>query len=240
MKKLFFAAFALLAICSCSNEDPIPVPDYVVANFEGSQWDALIDNPQYGGALLYSRDEYKWTDGTTALTSECTKADWGMDWGWGWNNGIAISNYIDSDLSHGDYLHQLSVPVSNGSKNFAVVWDNDSKLTFADGKARVIRAMEVCLTTYSLADIIMKKKNHGEDYKFFVTATGTLADGSTKTKEIVLAEGKEKVMDKWTVVSLAELGAVKEVSFAFDGTDKSDYGVKTPKYFAFDNVIIEK
>lgn len=238
MKKLLFAAFALLAICSCSNEDPIPVPDFVVANFEGSQWEALIDDPQYGGPLIYSEDEYKWTDGTTALSSECIKADWtAWGYGWGWNNGIAISNYIDSDLSHGDSKHQLSVPVTNGSKNFAVVWDNDSKLTFADGKARVIRAMEVCLTTYTLANIM---KSHGEGYKFFVTATGTLADGTTKTKEIVLAEGAEKVMDKWTVVSLAELGAVKEVSFTFDGTDQSDYGVKTPKYFAFDNVIIEK
>ncbi|MBQ0022239.1 MAG: DUF4465 domain-containing protein [Prevotellaceae bacterium] len=207
-------------------------------DFEGDYFTKLIDNPQYNGPLIYSADEYKWVDDATQLSSFCESEDWSK-WGeayagmFGWSFGIAISNYID-DSEKASYDKQLSVPVSNGSKNFAVVWDNGSSLSFADGSAHIIKSMDVCLTTYTLRNV---QSNCGEGYEYKTIANATLADGSTKAIDIVLASGRTAV-DNWKTVSLEELGAVKSISFTFDGTDKSNYGVSTPKYFALDNVVV--
>lgn len=215
------------------NEPVVPEFKTYTVTFEGEYFSNLIDSVQYGGPLIYSADEYKWTDPKTTLSSTCEKADW-TQWGmgYGWNNGIAISNYVDATASSFD--KQLSVPVSNGSQNFAVVWDNNSVIAFADSTARVIKSMDVCLTTYTLRNI---QQSWGEGYEFKVVATATLADGSTKTTDIPLASGNNAI-DSWKKVSLEQLGAVKSISFSFDGTDQGNYGLATPKYFAFDNVVV--
>ncbi|GEM_PF-3213122 len=199
--------------------------------FEGDYYTKLIDNPQYNGALIYSADEYKWTDEATSLSSICDKADWtAWGYGYGWNYGCAISNYVDATAS--SYDKQLSVPVSNGSQNFVVVWESGSYINFADGKAHVIKSMQVINTSYALANI---KKACGDGYFFKVVATGY--NGETKTGEIDinLAEG-ENVIENWTNIDLSSLGAVTKVVFTFDGSDQGAYGLQTPKYFAFDNI----
>ena len=106
----------------------------------GNDWSSLIDDPQYGGPLLYgssgsgfSSEEkpYQWTDANnTGLSSRLCN-------GYGsycyWSGGHAISNYNTGDIAeHGGYTTQLTVykkDVSglsrsggghNGSNNFAV------------------------------------------------------------------------------------------------------------------------
>lgn len=237
MKKYFLMAATLIMgaamFTSCSKDDE-PKETTCTVTFEGEYFTKLIDNPQYGGPLIYSPGMYTWQDATSMLASYCEKADWteyGM--GYGWDKGIAISNYIDNSTTV-SYDKQLSVPESNGSSNFAVVWENGSQLSFADGKARVIKSMDVCLTTYTLRNI---QKNCGEGYEFKVIAEATLADGTTKSLDIVMAKDKA-FCEKWMTASLESLGAVKSLTFTFDGTDKSTYGLSTPKYFAFDNVVV--
>lgn len=241
MKKYLLMAAALFMgaamFTSCSDDDDEPKEKVAVVNFEGEYFDQLIDDPQYGGALIYSADEYTWTDAKTTLSSSCEKEDW-TQWGmgYGWHNGIAISNYVDADETAG-YQKQLSVPVGNGSNNFAVVWDNESAIAFADGSAHVLKSMDVCLTTYTYNNV---KKNLGEGYEFKAVATGTKADGTTSTLDIILAHG-DKAVTNWTKVDLSALGAVTSVSFTFDGSDKSGYqgGLATPKYFAIDNIVVK-
>ena len=105
----------------------------------GSNWSSLIDEPQYGGKLLYgsgsgvsSADEaYNWTDsGNTELFSRLSE-------GYGswcyWSGGHAVSNYNSGDIAdHGGFNTQLTVYKAgvaglsrtggghNGSDNFAV------------------------------------------------------------------------------------------------------------------------
>ena len=140
MKITKFMAFLmfggmLLASCSEENEDPQPAPQpevkTVTVDFEGEYWNKLIDDKQNGGQLIYSDKEYKWTDAATTLSSEIVKADWSQ-WGmgYGWDHGIAISNYINPDAT--SYQEQLSVEKSTG--NFAVAYDDNSAMTFADGQ----------------------------------------------------------------------------------------------------------
>ena len=75
MKKYLFLAAALLAgstlFTSCSEDDD--KVELKVLTFEGDAFSALIDAPQYGGKLIYSGDEYSWTDPYTNLSSSCFK-----------------------------------------------------------------------------------------------------------------------------------------------------------------------
>ena len=105
-----------------------------------SDWSSLIDDPQYGGPLLYGPDgfgymdeddAYRWSDeGNTGLTSvmpECS----GM-WCF-WSGAHAISHYNSGNTGdYGDFSSQLTVYKAgvddlettggghNGSDNFAI------------------------------------------------------------------------------------------------------------------------
>ncbi|MDO4949920.1 MAG: DUF4465 domain-containing protein [Bacteroidales bacterium] len=142
--------------------------------FEGNYWCGLIDDPQYGGRLLYGESGmgsdtniYSWTDESAHLYSE-------LPYNWGaycyWGGGHAVSNYVDGNLDNGDFEHQLAVykPGAsecrvrgghNGSDNFCVHYgyrDNSGwsaeNLPFfcsSDGVARVIDHMYVTNTLYA-------------------------------------------------------------------------------------------
>ena len=106
----------------------------------GTDWSSLIDDPQYGGTLLYgsgggvaSEDEaYKWTDENNTWLHNVLSQGYGT-WCY-WSGGHAISNYVSSDIAaYGGFESQLTVykasadtTVSrvggghNGSNNFAV------------------------------------------------------------------------------------------------------------------------
>ncbi|MDO4489208.1 MAG: DUF4465 domain-containing protein, partial [Eubacteriales bacterium] len=113
-----------------------------IVTFEGDDWDALIDEPQYGGPLLYGEggsgmaDPYEWLDVETglyhALLPSNSFGGEGNDYCY-WSYGEAISNYVSGDIADtGDADHQLTVykeGVSgvkrsggghNGSNNFVV------------------------------------------------------------------------------------------------------------------------
>lgn len=233
------AAATLLSFTACEKDEDDKT---ATVDFEGEYWTALIDNPQSYGPLIYSKDEYKWTDAATTLSSECTKADW-TQWGlgYGWNNGIAISNYICND-SVASFDKQLSVPVSNGSKNFAVVWDDFSELAFSDGKNHVVKSMKVSPTTYSLRNV---QKSCGEGYYFRVVITGvpmveSKVDVKDNAKSIAvdLAKGTNYMKD-WETIDLSSLGAVNTLTFTFEGSDGNDWGLLTPKYVAIDDIVVE-
>ena len=89
MKKYFLLCAAALCMTSCLNDDDngtIPDDGLRVVTFEDSSvpsvrgfWTSLIDDPQYGGPLLYQNynpedwtydTEYSWADPNTKLASE--------------------------------------------------------------------------------------------------------------------------------------------------------------------------
>ena len=239
MKK-YLLTFAVLAMgmvmfTSCNKDDDDSKT--AVLTFEGDTWNALIDNPQYNGSLLYGEKatSYAWSDAATGISGGLTLA-WGGQYGFS-EGGTAISNYIDANLTdHANYNYQLAVPASNGSKNFAVVYC-DATIKFAAGVSRVIRSMEIGPTTYELGVV-----KNGDGYAASLAQSGyfTLtitADNGKKLDVDMARDGK--ILDKWTKVDLTSLGAVNSLTFTMDGSDKSDYGVKHPKYFAFDNVVVE-
>ena len=138
----------------------------------------------------------------------------------------------------------LAVPFSNGSKNFVVVFDNSS-LMFADKQARVIKSMDVIGTTYALA---VCKNGDGNDYAKALTQKGDFYDvivtgfkAGEKTGDVTISIAKDGgFLTDWFKADMTPLGAVDSLAFSMDGSDKSNWGIKTPKYFAFDNVVIKK
>ena len=156
--------------------------------------------------------------------------------------GIAISNYIDENISEArSYTDQLAVPVSNGSKNFAIVYC-DAALYFADNQAHVVKSMDVIGTTYLLGvikngDGYAKAMVDKGDY-VNVVVTGYNGNAVTGTKIISLAKDGGFVTN-WMTVDMSDLGKVDVLAFTMESNDVSAYGMKAPKYFAFDNVVIK-
>lgn len=205
--------------------------------FEGAQWNSLIDTKQYGGDLLYgpNASTYGWTDALTQLSGGMSNS-WGGTYGFS-EGGTCISNYVSIDLSHNTYNNQLEVPIGNGSQNFAVAYC-PAALTFADGKARTVRSMLVSPTTYLLA-----VETIGDGWAGKLTEKGSwltlhITADNGKTVDVELARDG-KLQGSWKKVDLSTLGAVKTLSFSMEGSDTNEYGLKTPAYFALDNVEIE-
>lgn len=246
MKQMKYLAFLLMAgmtLVACEDDDKIAGIDLtdhsvMTLTFEGNQWDALIDNPQYNGPLLYGENakNYAWTDEETKLHGQMTNA-WGGMYGFS-EGGIAISNYIDADFStERSYDIQLAVPASNGSKNFAVVYC-DADLTFADGVAREIKKIDFIATTYMLS--IAQNGNKyakpltGEGEYANLVVTGYNGEEKVGYSRIVLAMEDFK-LDKWYSHSFSWFGKVTRLHFSLEGTDTG-----TPAYVAFDNVVVKK
>ena len=232
MKMIKFMAFLMfggLMFTACSEDDE--EDNTMIVTFEGDYFDKLIDNPQNGGPLIYSGDEYKWTDEKTTLGSEVVKADWSQ-WGmgYGWDHGIAISNYVNPDAA--SYQEQLSVAKAQG--NFAVAFDNGSALTFADGQAHEFVSIDLSPVAYAYNSM---KKACGPGYEFDVIMTFEKADGTTAERVVALAKD-DQVQDGFKTYALNV--TAKSMTITFDGTDKNDWGLVTPKYVALDNIVIKK
>ena len=233
MKKFFYLALALcmgFAMTSCDDDE-----NTVVVDFEGDEWVALIDNPQYNGPLLYGENsiDYAWTDKASGLSGGMTN---GYGDGKYWGGGTAISNYIDDNIQeHNNYNYQLAVPVSNGSKNFAVVYC-DATIKFADGVKHQINSIDISPTTYLLGCEV-----YGDCYAASLAESGnmtlTITADNGMTLDVDMARDGN-ILKTWKRVSLKQMGAVNSLSFTMDGSDKSAYGVKHPKGFAFDNVVV--
>lgn len=229
MKMIKFMAFLMfggLFLASCSKDEEIAPT--ITIDFEGEYWNKLIDKEQYGGKLIYSADEYKWTDAATTLSSEIVKEDWG-EYGIGWKHGFAISNYVNPDAK--DFNEQLSVRKAQG--NFAVAFDNNSTLTFADGKEHEIVSIDLSPVAYAYN---LMKKACGPDYSFQVILTFEQADGKKIQSKIDIA--KDEVVQEGFLKYLFGVKA-KSIVFTFDGSDKGEWGLNTPKYIAIDNIVVK-
>ncbi|MCQ2227388.1 MAG: DUF4465 domain-containing protein [Bacteroidales bacterium] len=265
MKKITLFLSALMAVGAWAQEESYELRVLTfededangIVNYNGGvdTWSSLIENVQYGGPMLYPNDFdededvlYGWYDeGNTEIMSELINNY--LD-GCFWGGGIAISNYIDDNLGNGDYLHQLSVPTSNGSDNFAVVYCNSNPtiseynpqayIAFAD-EAHVIESVNVGPTTYQLN--VAKNGNSPAralteegDY-LTITFYGYNEETQTGSVSFDLARDGSFVED-WTEVSLLPLGKVTMVLFAMSSNDSGTYGVNQASYFAIDDIKV--
>ncbi|MCR5710085.1 MAG: DUF4988 and DUF4465 domain-containing protein [Bacteroidales bacterium] len=225
-------------------------------------WTSMIDEPQYGGPILYGegctwKDEYNtFLSGSVLPYDETT-------WSGGYSGGgIAISNYGDWLMINVDYKQQLTcynydLPDGtsrekaghNQSNNFAVVYDagqwgaNPAALSFADGEPRVVESLYIVNTLYTHYvlfygnDFCAPLANNGF---FKVTATGYLGDTVTGTSDFYLANKNQQFVTKWTEWKLSDLGFVDKIVFSMSGSEElyGDWGINAPTYFAIDDIAV--
>ena len=280
MKKIFFfAALCLVNVALTAQEDY----ELRILTFEDEDakfseymleygdyptittWSDLIDDPQYGGPLLYGEmgmgmeAPYRWYDeGNTELMHESPM-------GYGtycyWSGGHAISNYVCEDVAseyrnYGDMNGQLTVCATsgnNGSANFAMHYgymDGSSynlteylpALTFGDGVPRVIDHMYVHMNAYLLNCILHGNELTdpvGEIDYVKLEATGyDENEEATGTVEIYICTSPIDFVMDWTYWDLSPLGEVVRVEFNVLGTNDNGYGFSQPAYFAYDDVAV--
>lgn len=223
-------------------------------------WTAFIDEPQYGGPILYG-DGCVWKDEDNTFLSGSVSAYDAATWSGGLSGGgIAISNYGTGILTGVSYDRQLEVYCSelestvrkgagnNGSDNFAVVYDagtwatNPARLVMTDGQARVIESVCVANTAYTLNVL-----TNGNDYCapiaadgfFKITATGYAGTVCTGSVEFFLVDQDEFVTG-WNAWDLSVLGAVDRIDFSMSGSADlyGDWGINVPTYFAIDDITV--
>lgn len=259
MKKFYFVAMLLcagFAFTSCSNdeEDPIVTPEPptpeapkdVTIDFEGATWEALIDPKQNNGALLYNETvQYKWTDAQTGLSGWVNGAEdyYNPDkiTYMFWNGGTAISNYVcATDAMYCSAEYQLSVPVSNGSKNFAIGYcgfGGPTTISLPEGVDRLFKSIDVCTSTWllgALKGFDSYASALPEDGNYYLVLTGYKAGSTEAAGSVKVSFASEgKILDTWKTVDISSLGEINSITFAIESTDN-----KQPTYFAFDNVVI--
>lgn len=234
--------------------------DYKGPSETTAYWTALIDDPQYGGPILYGsgcawKDENNTFLGGSVLPYDAATWSGGLSGG-----GITLSNYGNGMLAGADYTRQLEVFVpdlegagrsacgADGSDNFAIVYDggawgsNPAALVMSDGTARQVESLQITNTAYVLQSLM-----NGDSYSapmaadgyFKVTATGYLGDEVTGTSDFYLAHAGVFITT-WTSWDLSKLGTVDKLVFSVSGSQDlyGEYGFNAPTYFAIDNVAV--
>lgn len=264
MKKTKFLALLLLGIftmasCGDDNEENNGNGNHHqtthsnVVDFEGTYWDQLIDEPQYGGKLLYSGNRYAWTDEWTGLSGGLKGDEQGQytfD-----NGGAAVScyKYISEDFKgHRSKEYQLEVPHTNFSTNFLVVHCNPNtkaeeadhvRLTFP--KPTFINRLYISPTTYSLGAALYgiegtcRALTKGSDYlAIHITAYNgneIVLNGNNSWLSIIKNGQLQNNMDRW--IQFPQIGYVTDLILWMEGSDTDENGIlRTPAYFAIDNI----
>lgn len=219
-----------------------------------SYWsDFIPTDTQYGNG----NGHHAWYDeGNTFLSF--TPSETAMFPGYG---GHALSSYVGSDLSQGDYMHDLQAynveGGANGSENFCVHFGyiDESEygmqnemvyFEFGDGEARVIDHMFVTNTTYVFnlltnGDGWQVPTGAGEESWYKIVAYGYNENGEKCGEaEFVLWNEGRKGVQEWTKWDLSSLGKVVRVAFNLVGSDDlyGDYGLGVAGYFAYDDVAV--
>ncbi len=249
--KLLFAVIAL-AMMSCAPESMKYYMKRYTLDFEGANWDALVDNPQYGGSLLYSATPYSWYDEETDLASDSTSSEYFGQYYW--DCGAALSNYYTTsyDLAGKEpYEEQLTVFAegAHSGKNCIVCTSYysdgaDSRATiYFKTKRSFIESMWIANTQYSRYAVkngYRMVEPLAEGKSIYIEAEGFICENgkeeSVATAKFYLYENGKPSFEgwkKWYMTSMCEVDIVK-FNLKLDGEYDNNY----PAYFAIDDIVV--
>lgn len=174
-----------------------------------------------------------------------------QEWGPGWS----YSN-INDTATPGDANQFASATGTGagGSGNYALASGDGAYFNLPSGSR--LESLLISNATYTHlsmreGDTFAKKfgGSKGDDPDFFkVTFTGYSGLGgteaSTGTLDFYLADFRslnndlDYIVDDWRLVDLSGLGDARSVALSFDGSDKGEWGLNTPRYAAFDNITL--
>lgn len=265
MKKIFliFALGAMVAACSPDNNGNEVSGDETtryVCDFEGPGWNALIDNPQYNGDLLYKGETYSWYDPCTDL--EHSNSAGGYEW-----DGVyyytasafmAVSNYLSTNYAeNGSSMEQLTVYGSAMHSGSNCVVCNGYKSTYGDNRptlsfrneAAYIESVWIANTAY-FYNVALNGNSFAKPLtteSVWVRATGYTLDAESNEVEgsaldfYLYKDGKDALNGGWKKWDLSALGKVNKVKFdvQWNGEGGAD-NFMHPAYFALDDITVVK
>ena len=259
MKRILSILVLTALTASCTTDDnhgnPGEGKNRVVLTFEGDYWNALIDNPQYGGALLYGETPYYWYDETTDLEHQASNSEWsGVYYPSAW---MGVSNYqsIDYALS-ATSQEQLAVYASamHSGTNCVVCsgykssWDDSRPTISFRGGAAFVESVWVANTCYSYASAVGGLNDYTPalttTQSIWIQATGYTLDAEGNDVEgssldFYLYKNGQAEFSGWQKWDLSGLGEVNKVKFdvQWNGEGGADNFLH-PAYFALDDITI--
>lgn len=191
---------------------------------------------------------------TFRFSHEGEIGSWGLVW-----NGFTPARVSTSGPQTDWIANQFQIPTAGGISGertpFIVAYWNSQETDETPVEDRSCRidatsgtvsttfkpiSVYIINTDYTLAVMSegnpYAKKFEAGDY-LTVTAHGVHSDKTESQTTFNLASGTDLV-DTWTLWDLSSLGDVTEIYFTMDSSDKGQWGINTPTYFAIDCLTV--
>ena len=237
---------APVVLSSCSKDDDEPKVETTTVSFENQSlnpdgyWNGDTNGTKSTderGGTVYACT-YK--EGGLTFNTNLNVSDYGSYW-----MGYAIANRTGKSMSDPytpDQYNNVTGTAHTGSK-YCIVQTYGETIDVDDPKGVIIRSLWFTNSAYPANSILNGDSYSGGPFEandwLKCTITGTHVDGTTSTVDIELAKGLDYVKE-WKQQSLAALGTVTKLSFAFTGSRTGQYGLNTPAYICIDDIEVEK
>lgn len=248
MKKTFYSiAIVVLGLTSCGPEHetkthvadfedlPMPAEGY----WNGSDLSGELQQEEAWGTTI---NNYYAEFSSSIFTFENVYTpDWASF------KGAAYSAMTDT-LTEG-YMNQYSAIAGEGfqgSKQYALLFDEGAafRVNYEEGYThQTLKSVMVCNGTYTYREMrdggYCEKFAEGDWFKVvFVGYKGETKTGEVEYYLADFREGKRFINNNWEYLDLTNLADADRVEVTFDGSDKGDYGLNTPRYVFIDNLTV--
>ena len=200
---------------------------------------------QYGGTVY----GYTYTSGPGILNLRFTETETYTTW-----SRTAYSRQTDNTLT-GPEGQFVAMPAegANDSEVYAIVNGKDT-ISFEYETGTLPQSIQITNNAYAYysmknGDQFAKKFGgvEGTDPDYFkVIITGLDEENNEiSSLEVYLADfrsddgNEDYILDSWEKVDLTPLGTVNKLAFSLESSDVGDYGMNTPAYFVFDELVVE-
>lgn len=261
---MYLMAGSAISFTACNDEEVDPIIEPVeeatpvdTAGFESLPFPGDADVYFGQDATGENLGEGPWGGTNYGYSYESGKAQFGLIYNDEYNSwsGVAYSKQIDNTQTGTDgQFVAMPGQGAEGSEVYGIMNGSDTINFTYEGQAvpQSIRITNNAYAYHSMKDgDQFAKKFGGEDGNdpdyFRLTITGLNENNMPTTSAIVfyLADyrfadnSKDYIVNSWETINLSSLGEVSKLAFSFESSDTGDFGINTPKYFAFDNLITQ-
>lgn len=254
-RSLALAVVASVALSACNDDDNVqPVTE--VGFEELTLTDGFSNGSDLSGT---SRTENRFGTDLIVYDKEFafSSAKFANEFVEEWNSwsGWAISRLNDTETP--GFMNQYSVhhagttAGAEGTEQFALSFGSENAISFS--APVVVEELYIANTTYTALDMLhgsqFSKQFGGADGSepdyLYVEVAGKTAEGvETQSVRMYLADYRSGnpdhnfIMKGWHKMELRELGQVTQLTFTMHSSDTNAFGIKTPTYFAIDQLML--
>lgn len=207
-------------------------PAAKVATFENEEGgiQATAENPWLGAAEPEPGLNI-WTSGDYAFSTFADASEWGTYY-------YAFTVSADPANTSTGFMEPYRSAAGGAAEgnNFCVWYYDYNQNNSIMLASQTVPGVYVCNNAYAVTSMVNGDnfaKAFGKDDYFVLTLTGKLNGETVKALSVDLARDG-KYMDKWTYISLSELGLIDEIELSLSSSDNGDYGMNTPAYVCID------